>query len=232
LKIKGILLLLVAAGVVATGGLIFWNSSALKLKRVEVSGNRHIAKEELASATGLSAGTPLLKIKTNQIGRRLETLPWVLDAKVERVIPSKLRISVVERSPIAAVNAGDRSYLVDRDGVVLKEGGGLTLSIGGLPLKSLAIGQRVSLRQFKEVLLVLNGLEKSIRPGVRSVEATSVDRITLQLSDGTSILFGAAERIDQKNYALTAIFAEAVKEGTRLISVDVRVPDRPAVRSR
>jgi cell division septal protein FtsQ len=231
-KIKRLFFLVVFAGLAATGGVIFWNSSALKLKRVEVAGNRHIAKEELASATGLSAGAPLLEIKTNQVARRLETLPWVMDAKVERVIPSKLRITVVERTPIASVAAGGKSYLVDREGVVLKEGGGLELSIGGLPLKALTVGQRVSLRQFKEVLTVLDGLEKSLRPKVKSVEATSVDRITLKLSDGTSVLFGAAEKIDQKNYALTAIFAESVKEGTRLVSVDVRVPDRPAVRQR
>jgi cell division septal protein FtsQ len=228
---KRIFVLLLVVATLGATGWIFWNSSALELRRIEVSGNLHIPKEELAAVTGLSAGTRLLDIKTSDVARRVETLPWVLDARVERIIPSKLRISVTERTPVAQVALSGRNYFVDRQGVVLSEGSGLELAIGGLPLKTLTVGQQISLRQFREALAVLDSLEESIRSRVDSMEARSVDRITLNLNDGTTVLFGAAERVGDKNYALTAILAEAAKEGSKLASIDVRVPDRPAVRT-
>jgi cell division protein FtsQ len=227
---KRIFVLLLTAATLATAGWIFWNSSALELRRIEVSGNLHIPKEEIAAATELCAGTRLLDVESAGVARRVETLAWVADAKVERIIPSKLRISITERTPIAQVSLSGRNYFVDREGVVLSEGTGLELAIGGLPLKTLNVGQRISLRQYREALVVLEGLEKSIRSRVDSIEAPSVDRITLNLDDGTTVLFGAAERVSEKNYALTAILAEAAKEGAKYSSIDVRVPDRPAVR--
>jgi cell division protein FtsQ len=229
--VKRLVALIVAVGLLGAGAWIFWNSSALELKRIEVSGNLHIAKEDLAAVTGLRAGMRLLDIETATVARKVETLPWVLEAKVERIIPSKLRISVEERTPVAQVGFAGRNYFVDREGMTLTEGTGLELVIDGLPLKTLTVGQRISLRQFREALAVLEGLEEPIRSRVNSMQATSVDRITLELSDGTKVLFGAAERVDEKNYALTAILAEAAKEGSKLTSIDVRVPDRPAVRT-
>jgi cell division protein FtsQ len=228
--VKRIFILLLTGATLATSGWIFWNSSALELRRIEVSGNLHIPKEEIAAATELSAGMRLLDIQTARVARRVETIAWVADAKVERIIPSKLRISITERTPVAQVSLSGRNYFVDREGIVLSEGTGLELAIGGLPLKSLIVGQRISLRQYRESLVVLDGLEKSIRSRVESIEAPSVDRITLHLTDGTTVLFGAAERVSDKNYALTAILAEAAKEGAKYSWIDVRVPDRPAVR--
>jgi cell division protein FtsQ len=49
----------------------------------------------------------------------LEQLPWVEHATVMRLLPDQLRVSVVERVPVAFVRAGNQIGLIDRQGVLL-----------------------------------------------------------------------------------------------------------------
>lgn len=216
----------------AYGGWRFWDSSALELHRVEVAGNLRVAKEEIAAATHLRAGIHLLKVRPGEVAERVETLPWVASARVERIIPSKLRITVTERRPTVEVVVADRSYLADNEGMILQEGQGMSLRIQKLPLSSIDIGSPIESRPFHESLQVFEALDEVIHKRVSSIHAASVDRITLELEDSTLVVYGAAENTESKNYALTAILAEAAKQGTKVASIDLRVPNRPAVRPR
>lgn len=216
----------------AFGGWRFWNSTALELRRVEVAGNRRVAKEEIAGASHLQAGIHLLKVRPGDVAQRVEALPWVANARVERIIPSKLRITVTERRPSVEIVVGGKSYLADREGMVLQEGRGMRLQILGLPLDSLSIGHPIEALPFRESLVVFDALDESIQKRVTSVHAASVDRITLELDDATLVVYGAPEKVESKNYALSAILAEAAKQGPPPASIDLRVPNRPAVRPR
>ena len=49
----------------------------------------------------------------------LEALPWVRRATVMRLLPGRLRVSLVERTPVAFVRQGGKIGLVDAQGVLL-----------------------------------------------------------------------------------------------------------------
>jgi cell division protein FtsQ len=51
--------------------------------------------------------------------RQLEQLPWVERATVMRLLPDQIRVSVVERRPVAFVRLGQQIGLVDANGVLL-----------------------------------------------------------------------------------------------------------------
>ena len=51
--------------------------------------------------------------------RSLERLPWVAHATVMRLLPNRMRVSIVERTPVAFVRQGTRIGLVDANGVLL-----------------------------------------------------------------------------------------------------------------
>ena len=63
---------------------------------------------------------------------------------------------------------------------------------------------------------------------VNVVRAPSAEAITLELAGGPAILFGPAERLGDKRFALEAVTERAEAEGMVLASIDVRVPQRPA----
>jgi cell division protein FtsQ len=49
----------------------------------------------------------------------LEELPWVEHATVMRLLPNRLRVSVMERTPVAFVRQGNHIGLVDANGILL-----------------------------------------------------------------------------------------------------------------
>ena len=49
----------------------------------------------------------------------LQEIPWVESATVERILPNRVRIEVVERTPIAFLRNGSELALIDAHGVIL-----------------------------------------------------------------------------------------------------------------
>lgn len=222
---------LVGAGL-SYGGVLLWNSSLMELRRVEIAGNAEVSKEELVSATRLKRGTHLLSISTAKVTNRVESLPWIGAARVERILPATIRISVEERSPAAMVVAINGTYLIDARGFVLDEGRREVLSIVDLTSDPIDQGTRITLPQIDHVFRIMREIDPAIRAEVKEVSARSVDRITLHLKTDIRVLFGAAEDISEKSFAVAALLRRAREEAKSIEYMDIRVPTRPAVRYR
>ncbi|MCW3035584.1 MAG: cell division protein FtsQ, partial [Actinobacteria bacterium] len=139
---------LVAASVavaVASAGVGIWNSSWLKLETVQVTGNHHATTQQVQAAAALSPGVRLTAVSSARVTARVSSLPWVADATVTHVLPSRIRISIRERTPAVVVQAGSRTYLVDHSGAGLQEGGAGYPVMAALPLTVSFPGDRLAL---------------------------------------------------------------------------------------
>ena len=65
--------------------------------------------------TATSSGIPLSERR-----EELESLPWVEHATVMRLLPNRVRVAIVERTPVAFVRQGTQIGLVDANGVLLE----------------------------------------------------------------------------------------------------------------
>ncbi len=70
----------------------------------------------MRTAAAISAGTPLMRLDTSAVARRVETLPAVAAATVRTDYPTTVMITVVERTAVGYVAAGHGYRLVDRTG--------------------------------------------------------------------------------------------------------------------
>jgi cell division protein FtsQ len=61
----------------------------------------------------------IFTVSLEQRRAELEKLPWVAHATVMRLLPNRMRVSVVERTPVAFVRQGSHIGLVDGNGVLL-----------------------------------------------------------------------------------------------------------------
>ncbi|HEY0308228.1 MAG TPA: FtsQ-type POTRA domain-containing protein [Acidobacteriaceae bacterium] len=86
---------------------------------VQIDGNSHVSRAQLLSIFGEDIGRNLFHVPLAQRRLDLETLPWVEHATVMRLLPDRLRVSVVERTPVAFVRQGAGIGLVDAYGVLL-----------------------------------------------------------------------------------------------------------------
>jgi cell division protein FtsQ len=86
---------------------------------IQIMGNSQVTRSELLSVFGSDLGRNIFYIPLRQRRDALEQLPWVEHATVMRLIPDQLRVSIVERTPIAFVRQGSTIGLVDAHGVLL-----------------------------------------------------------------------------------------------------------------
>lgn len=105
-------------GSVALGPLVLRRLSFFRLRRVELVGTRYLAPEQLVARLGLAPEQNLFD-DTGEIARRVERMGGVVSARVERRLPGTLRISVVERVPLAFAPGPDGLVPLDSAGQAL-----------------------------------------------------------------------------------------------------------------
>jgi len=95
----------------------------LKVDEVLVVGRRETTQRQLLKAVGLARGAPILAFNLQDAKKRVEKLPWVKSAIVERLLPSTVMLTVAERQPLALWQNKGTFALIDTDGeIILKSG--------------------------------------------------------------------------------------------------------------
>ena len=86
---------------------------------IQTTGNTHLSRAQLLSVFGEDVERNIFNIPLAQRRTELQSLPWVEHATVMRLLPDHVRISVVERTPVAFTRQGNQIGLVDASGVLL-----------------------------------------------------------------------------------------------------------------
>jgi cell division protein FtsQ len=86
---------------------------------IETEGNSHVTRAQLVSLFGEDIERNIFRVPMAERKAELEDLPWVEHATVMRLLPNRLRVSVMERTPVAFVRQGNRIGLVDANGILL-----------------------------------------------------------------------------------------------------------------
>jgi cell division protein FtsQ len=105
-------------GGVALSPLVLRQLSFFRVRRVELVGTRYLAPEQLVARLGLLPDQNLFD-DGREIARRVELVGGVVSARVERRLPGTLRITLVERVPLAFVPGLDGLVPVDAAGQAL-----------------------------------------------------------------------------------------------------------------
>ena len=171
------------------------------LRVIVVRGNHHITAEEAARVSGLRNGGPLARLPIRRAEMALETLPWVKQAKITRVYPHTVRITITERIPIAALQRPDgHSYLViGADGVIVAEKEEVDyLIVDGVSVTAARPGGRV--RDPKAIATLACLREKGFDAFTR-VDFSDPTGVVLHSPSGAKVLLGpvagACARIEE-----------------------------------
>ena len=94
------------------------NSNNLILKNISISNTKIIENEEFYSLVNRFIGYSLEEIRIDSITKIIESHPYVEAARVSKWYPSKIKIELIEREPIAILNISPM-VLLDKYGFVL-----------------------------------------------------------------------------------------------------------------
>jgi cell division protein FtsQ len=219
-RVATVVVLLVIVVGVAVGTLF---TPIFDVDRIVVRGNRVVPADVIRRASGVTVGDTTLLVRTGKVDRRVERLPYVASARVKRVFPGTVIITVRERA--------DAAWTVRPDGTIaVLDASGRVLAAAEVPPVGLARvdglesvpepGKRVRPTQLPEVMAQLP-------PGLASqvtVITTDETGIILRLVGDLVVRLGDAQNIVAKGAVAEAVIARS-RPGTRV--VDVRVPTSP-----
>jgi cell division protein FtsQ len=91
----------------------------LSADQIEIEGNRFVPPEAIAEKFSADMNRSALRVPLTERREALESLPWVEQAQVQRVLPNRIRVEITERTPVAFLRTGSDLSLVDAQGVIL-----------------------------------------------------------------------------------------------------------------
>lgn len=202
-------------------------SGAFDVEQVEVRGAGRTAPAIQDAVVGAVGDTSMLHVDPHVLARRLEALPRVQSAQVDRVFPTTLRINVVPERPAAVAMAGRERVVVAASGRVL---GPATDGTSGLPEIAAApsdlpgVGGRVTAPGVVQELRVA----AAARRGLRFVAiGYGADGLTARTAAGLDVRFGDAQELALKLKVARTLLR---RSATGVRYIDVSVPTAPVLR--
>jgi cell division protein FtsQ len=135
-----------------------------RVQEVAIIGLNHLKEDEILNALMIPPDASLLNLKSAQLAKRLEALPWLESSSVQLALPNRIVVEVTEREPLAVIHAGD-FYLIDSEGKVVsrssadqKQG---FLLVEGLSGRNLKEGDALPPDALKGLKTLLSALEQS-----------------------------------------------------------------------
>lgn len=229
----------------ATGGLVLWHSGApqrlaratadavwaatsdigFSVSDISVTGRDRTSTEDILNALDARTGTPILAVDLTEAKARLEAVPSVRTAAVERRLPHALKVTLVERRPVALWQHDGVFMLVDKDGHQIPG------SIDGYESLPLVVGDGAPIASID--LFAMLAKEPSIAPRVKAAVRVGSRRWNLRLDDAVK---GLEVRLPEDNEAEALHHLAQLEKDhgltTRHVSmVDLRLPDRLVVKT-
>jgi len=218
--------ILAAAGAVVLALVLVWVivfSPVFGVRSVQVKGARSVSVARIRAAADVAHGTPLVRLDTAAVTRRVERIPQIASAQVSTSFPSTVTITVVERSPVGWIRSGSPAVLVDADGVQYRT---VAEAPAGLPRFVVPAG--ADARKTAAALgRVADALTPPLRKVVTSIQALDPSSITLTVTSSAGavvVRWGSAAGSATKARVLPALLAR--HPGL----VDLTDPDRPYTR--
>jgi cell division protein FtsQ len=189
--------------------------------QAEVTGNRYLSREEILDRAGITTQTSLLLLDAEGVRVALKEDARVAEARVRKLYPDRLEISIEEREGYARWQRAGKTHLIARDGTVLEN------DIGGksidLPLV-VGAGAEKRAAAFLDLIARFPSVKEVTRAGILVAER----RWNLLLKNGIDV------RLPEEDPALALERLVTLDQSRQIMTrdvtvIDLRVPDRVAV---
>ncbi|AXT84737.1 hypothetical protein C6I20_05700 [Aeromicrobium sp. A1-2] len=214
-------------GLIVVGTLVWivMFSSVLSVHRVAVDGETSLAEADIRRKADVQIGQPLARIDVATIEARVASMERVRTVTVSRSWLHTVKITVVERKPVAWIAVGGAIRGLDRDGIDFrtydKAPKGL---IEATVTETDTRGRQQTLEAVASVVEVIDSEEPALRKVMQGISAASKDSIELDLTKGRTVVWGSRADPGHKLSVLRALLRiDAVR-------YDVSAPDQPTTR--
>ncbi|NWF92669.1 MAG: FtsQ-type POTRA domain-containing protein [Syntrophaceae bacterium] len=197
-----------------------------RVREVEVEGNQKIPREALLSLAGLEEVSNLFSLRLKEVARRLASHPWVEEVEVRKVFPSKVRIKIEERRPVAILQL-EELYYIDAAGLIFSPVGERDEYnypvLTGLTREALEKEPVETKRLIAKALELLRILEKERVFPPEEISEIHMERIygirCFTKTQGIEVRMGW-EEFGEKLRRLSVIWSDLKRRGVSAVSID------------
>jgi cell division protein FtsQ len=236
--------LLVATGVVAVVSVVAVSAYALRnflehdarfriggTSNIQASGLSQVSRAELLPIFGEDIGRNIFFVPLAERRRQLEQIPWIEHATVMRLLPDQIRITVVERKPVAFLRQGSQVGLVDANGVLLVEPPAMMAQhhysfpvVTGIDSRDAISSRRARMEVYQHLVSELDSNGQHLSDQISEIDLSDPeDARVLMPAQGTDILahFGS-DHFLERFQRYKAHIAEWRQQYPKLAEVDLR----------
>ena len=177
-----------------------------------LEGRSRTPVEDIRKAILLKDGAPLLQASLDDIRQRLQSISSVHTAYVERELPNRLNVRIVERKPVAIWQYKKEYTLIDDNGVAMPD-----IKVSSHPNLPLVVGKDAP-ASVGEVLRLLQA-EKKLAPRFEAAVRISSRRWNIRLSGDTEV------KLPEKSPVAAWTKLAEIQEKQALLDRDVEVID-------
>lgn len=203
---------------VETAFVAFTGTVGLVVDDVLVEGRVETKAQDVLAALQIERGMPVLAIDPRAAKERLEQIPWVQEASVERRLPGLVRVRLVERVPMALWQHEGRFVLVDRLGGQIE-----TADVGRFANLPHIVGENAGVAAGE--LLRMLGAEPALERRVVAAVRVGGRRWNLRFDTGVDVML-PAENAPAAYMQLAEFEREQSVLARDVKIIDLRLPDR------
>ncbi len=193
-----------------------------------VTGESEYTDEQIIEASGLTGKENLVRLSTAGIPEKILDKLTALDSvSIDKVFPSKIRISVTRSVPMANFVYGGKTYLISHIGRVMainsKDDSCMTI-VGYKPAESVTVGGFIKAEnadQDKLVKSISDAAEKADVDKITTVDITDNINISLTYDNRVVIYLGSVLQIDEKMRIIKELLCNGHIGETERVSLDV-----------
>ena len=196
---------------------------------IQATGFSQVSRADILPIFGEDIGKNIFFIHLSERRKQLEQIPWIEKATVMRILPDQIRVSVVERKPIAFVREGQQIELVDADGVVL------TMSpeamtqhhysfpvVTGIDPRDPAASRKTRMAVYRRLIDELDSTGQHLSRQISEIDLTDPEDARVLMEDDPTLLHFGDEQFLARYQRYKAHIAEWRQQYPQLSAIDLR----------
>ncbi|MDR0534311.1 MAG: FtsQ-type POTRA domain-containing protein [Verrucomicrobiales bacterium] len=217
----------------------FYKNKDFRLRTVDVQVQGSVSRSEVLRVANIQVGQNIMTLNLEEIRQSLKQISYVDTVRVERVLPSRLKITIDERQPVARIDPksldgnelAQSTYYIDAEGYMMRPKPGEELKllpvIKGVPADQVQDGQKTDRPEILSALNLLRLADYAALKGDLDLTQIGVDSkgyLVLNTRDQGSIHF-RTNYLPEQVQRLKTILEYAHSKGLVIRTVDL-TPER------
>ena len=207
------------------------NSPLFNVKNIVVEGNDTNSSEKIVSLSGLQTYTNIFKFNENDVIEKIKENAYIENVKIEKKLPSTVKIIVEERTPKYMLQFADSYVYINNQGYMLEisnEKLNIPILIGfTTDLSNIKAGNRITIDDLKKMDMVIKIYEAAKSNGladlVTKIDISNDKNYTIILeTEGKKVYLGDCSNLNTRILYLNSILeASKGKSGEIFLNMDL-----------